>query len=133
MRRVLHPSLSPQERRQLFKDGLELFNRQDFYDCHEAFEEIWRSRSPEPRDLFQGLIQVAVGFFHFTHRERPDVARRVLAKGRRRLGSLAPESHGLDLDRLLRDVDRWHDWLADPRGTPPPLPRIHVLNDDHIR
>lgn len=119
----LHPQLSAAARRRLFERGVELFNRQEFFDCHEALEEIWRSTTPEPKDLFQGLIQVAVGFYHFLERQRPDVARRVLAKGRRRLEPLVTGGHGLDLATLLAEVRAWEDWLASPRSSRPPLPR----------
>lgn len=122
----LHPELDPAERRRLFRLGVELFNRGEHFACHEAWEEIWRSTTPEPRDLFQGLIQVAVGLHHFHVRRRGDVARRVLARGRRRLERVADRPHGLDLDRLLRDVAAWEAWLAAPGGEPPPMPRLAV-------
>ena len=133
MSRILHPELEPRQRRALFEEGIRLFNRGAFYDCHEAWEEIWRSTTPEPRDLFQGLIQVGVGMYHFFTRARPDVARRVLGKGRRRLAPLAPESHGLDLAVLLDSVDDWRRWLEDPRGEPPSPPRLRVVDPAKVR
>lgn len=132
MSRILHPTLRPAERRELFHEGIRLFNGGEYFDCHEAFEEIWRSTTPEPKDLFQGLIQVGVGLFHFFERRRPDVARRVLAKGWRRLEPLAPQSHGLDLEALLTAVNTWDSWLAAPRGQPPTAPRIKVLDADEV-
>lgn len=122
----LHPDLSPEERRRLFWRGIELFNRGELFDSHEAWEEIWRSTTPEPRDLFQGLIQVAVGLFHFHVRRRPDVARRVLDKGRRRLERVLESPHGLDIERLLAAVAEWDAWLAEPSGEPPRLPQLLV-------
>lgn len=124
----LHPVLDPAERRRLILVGVELFNSGRFYDCHEAWETVWRSTTPEPRDLFQGLIQVGVGFYHWRTRDRPDVARRVLGKGRRRLAPLGDLCLGFDLADLLRQVDRWRDWLGSeraPRERPsPPVLRI---------
>jgi uncharacterized protein len=129
----LHPELTHEERRQLFRDGIELFNQRCFFACHEVLETVWRSTDPEPKDLFQGLIQIAVGFFHHLERRRPDVACRVLAKGRRRLTPLAPASHGLDLDRLLTEVLSWEAWLEVPTGPSPALPRLVVLDHDQLR
>lgn len=126
MSRELHPRLRPAERRQLLLGGVELFNRGDFFAAHEAWEEIWRSTTPEPRDLFQGLIQVAVGLYHFLERRRPAPAARVMARGRRRLEPFAPSSQGLDLAALLAAVGRWEAWLAAAEGPPPPLPRIEA-------
>lgn len=130
--RILHPTLDPHRRRELFNEGVELFNRGDFFDCHEVLEEIWRSTTPEPRDLFQGLIQVGVGMFHFFERRHPRVARRVLAKGRHRLEPFAPESHGLDLASLLAAVEAWESWLEEPLGEPPAVPRIEVVDADKV-
>jgi predicted metal-dependent hydrolase len=59
MRADLHPDLDPAERRRLVRLGVDLFNRGDFFEAHEVLEEVWRSTRPEPRDLFQELIQVA--------------------------------------------------------------------------
>lgn len=125
--RELHPALSPAERRRLLARGVELFNAGAFYDCHEAFEEVWRSTTPEPRDLWQGLIQVAVGLHHAVDRGRPAPARRVLARGRRRLAALPSPCHGLDLAVLLAAAEDWDAWLAAPEGEPPPRPAIVVV------
>jgi hypothetical protein len=127
--RELHPSLSPEERQELFWRGVRLFNSRRFYDCHDAFETIWRSTTPEPRDLFQGLIQVAVGFYHYLERGKPHVALRVLNKGRRRLEPLAPVCHGIDLADLLDHVEGWRRWLEDPEGPRPAPPRLRVNNE----
>src|SRR6185503_690713 len=80
MTSALHPELEPEERRLLLLRGVELFNAARFYEAHEVWEEVWRSTTPEPKDLLQGLIQVAVGMVHHRDRGRPAVARRVLAK-----------------------------------------------------
>lgn len=122
--RELRPALSPAERRRLLARGVELFNAGAFYDCHEAFEEVWRSTTPEPRDLWQGLIQVAVGLHHALDRGRPDVGRRVLAKGRRRLAGLPSPCEGIHVAALLAAAEEWDRWLAAPAGEPPATPRI---------
>lgn len=137
-RRMLHPELSGDERRRLFLQGIELFNRGRFFDCHEAFEEIWRSTSPEPRDLFQGLIQVAVGLHHWLERGNARPAARILARGRRRLEPFAARGHGrphgLDLAALLHRVEAWKTWLTGERGGPPPeVPRLVVVDRAGVR
>jgi len=124
--RVLHPELTPEQRRRLFERGVDLFNRAAFYDCHEVFEEIWRSTTPEPRDLFQGLIQVAVGLHHYLQRGNPAAGRRVLGRGLKRLAPLGPAACGLDLETLCAAAERWQEWLANADGVPPPLPRLRA-------
>lgn len=122
----LHPDLAPAERRRLILHGVELFNRGEVFAAHEAWEEIWRSTRPEPRDLFQGLVQVAAGLHHAVDRGRREPARRVLARGCGRLAPLAPVACGLDLARLLEDLERWDRWLESGEGERPALPRLRI-------
>jgi hypothetical protein len=130
---ILHPTLTPEERQRLFWEGLDLFNGDQFFAAHESWEAIWRSTTPQPKDLFQGLIQLAAGMHHWAVRHRPTVAARVLAKGRARLEPFRPYSHGLDLELLIEAVLEWEDWLVEPVGEPPPAPRIEVVNSDAVR
>ena len=46
--------------------GILLFNARDFFAAHDVWEELWADcRGPEQR-FYQGLIQAAVGLFHYT-------------------------------------------------------------------
>jgi uncharacterized protein len=52
----------------LFLKGIEHFNRQDFFDAHEAWEELWKKESGPAKDFLQGLIQAATALHHFKKR-----------------------------------------------------------------
>jgi predicted metal-dependent hydrolase len=129
----LHPDLEPEERRHLLHHGVDLFNAARFFEAHEAWEEVWRSTTPDPKTLLQGLIQVAVAMVHHLDRGRPEVARRVLAKARRRIAPYAPAALGLDLVELLAIVDRWDRWLAERAGGAPALPTLRVRRPAELR
>jgi predicted metal-dependent hydrolase len=47
-------------------EAIELFNRQQFYDCHEVLEDdCWRPETHQPDKLWlQGILQIAVGYHH---------------------------------------------------------------------
>jgi len=122
--RALHPDLSPKERERLFREGIELFNRERFFEAHEAWEEIWRSTAPEPRGFFQGLIQVAAALHQFRDLKRREGPRRTLAKARRNLEPYAPATLGIDVEDLLRSVRKWETWLERPEGQSPPVPTL---------
>ncbi|HSS77902.1 MAG TPA: DUF309 domain-containing protein [Thermoanaerobaculia bacterium] len=126
--RELHPNLTPEERRQLFLKGIELFNSGQFYDSHEVWEDIWRSTTPEPRNLFQGLIQVAAALHHFLDLHRQEAPGRTLAKARIRLEPYAPVASGLDITGLLAQVGVWESWLTTKKGDRPPVPVVKVLD-----
>lgn len=128
MARILHPVLTASERAALVAEGIEHFNAGRFFEAHEAWEEIWRSTTPEPRELWRGLIQVAVGLYHHETRGNPAPARRVLARGLRRLEDYPQGTEGLDLVGLRATAALWESWLAGPRRTaPPPRPRVERI------
>ncbi|HEX5761178.1 MAG TPA: DUF309 domain-containing protein [Thermoanaerobaculia bacterium] len=130
--RVLHPDLTPEKRRTLVREGVERFNAGRFYDAHESWEEVWRSTTPEPRELFQGLVQIAAGMHHVLDRGRPEPGRRVLGKGRRRLEALPPVCCGLDVEALVAAVRAWEEWLPGCAGPAPPPPALRVLAADQV-
>lgn len=126
--RELHPVLTPERRRELIQEGIDLFNRGEYFPAHEAWEEIWRSTTPEPRDLFQGLVQLAAAFHHLHERKRPDVARRVLGKAKLRLAAVAPTAAHLDIATLASELAAWDTWLAIGEGAQPRPPQVHWQN-----
>ena len=48
-----------------YLDGIEHFNKCDFFEAHEVWEELWADYSGPSRKFYQGLIQVAVCLHHF--------------------------------------------------------------------
>lgn len=130
-RRILHPDLSPAERRRLFQEGIDLFNRGEFFLAHEAWEEIWRSTSPEPRELFQGLVQVAAGLHQILDLERKIGPRNTLAKARSHLEPCAPVTCGLDVAGLLESVRTWQEWL-EQGGERPAVPAIRIIEPEAV-
>lgn len=130
---TLHPVLSPDERRRLIREGIEQFHRGEFFAAHETWEEVWRSTTPEPRTLFQGLIQVAAALHQLLDLHRREGPRRTLAKARRNLEPYAPVALGLDVERLLDSVGLWQAWMEQRAGDPPPPPVLVVIDDEQLR
>jgi len=130
---ALHPDLTPEERTRLLIEGVDHFNAARFFEAHEVWEEVWRSTTPEPRQLLQGLIQIAVAMVHHRDRGRPAVARRVLAKGWRRVEPYRPSALGIDLEDLGRRVESWNGWLEHAAGEAPDLPRLLVARPAELR
>jgi predicted metal-dependent hydrolase len=57
------PVLDHEERQALVK-GIAEFNSGLFFECHDTLEEMWGGIRGPSRDFFQGLIQVAVAYYH---------------------------------------------------------------------
>lgn len=129
--RVLHPDLTPAERRRLFHQGIDLFNRGEFFAAHEAWEEIWRSTTPEPKKLFQGLVQVAAALHQALDLHRTIGPRKTFAKAHASLEPYLPFACGLDVKGLVESVRLWQEWL-EWDGERPALPAIQILEPDLV-
>src|SRR6516164_7847520 len=46
--------------------GILFFNAQDYFEAHEVWEDLWAESHGDERRFYQGLIQAAVGLFHFS-------------------------------------------------------------------
>jgi hypothetical protein len=46
--------------------GIHYFNEQDYFEAHEVWEDLWSESHGDERRFYQGLIQAAVGLFHFS-------------------------------------------------------------------
>jgi hypothetical protein len=47
--------------------GILFFNAQDYFEAHEVWEDLWAESHGDERRFYQGLIQAAVGLFHFSN------------------------------------------------------------------
>ncbi|BAU28619.1 hypothetical protein DFP93_105147 [Aneurinibacillus soli] len=82
----------------------------DYFECHEVLEEYWKSLSSEQnRDVWVGLIQIAVGLYH-QRRGNITGAKKILAASLTRLTPAELDWLGFAGD-LLRDaiIERLHD------------------------
>jgi GNAT superfamily N-acetyltransferase len=97
--------------------GIALLRAGEWFEAHEALEDVWRQAEPAERDFFQGLVHVAVAWYQ-AGRENRVGCERQLEKARRRLSPYVPAHGGLDLVGLLHSVDEARGRFPD---LPPPL------------
>ena len=86
-----------------FLQGIEEFNQQQFFECHETLEEIWLEEQGSERKFYQGLIQVAAGYFKL-QQGVPAGALKLLRTGVEKLEVYAPVFFGIDVDALIHSV-----------------------------
>lgn len=107
---------------QVFQRGVDLFNRGEFYDCHEVLEQIWvTSRQPE-RWFLQALIHFAVGFYHHRRGNRTGAVRQ-LRKGLKKIRGYLPQWGGVAVGDLERQVSE-RLRVIESGGTVREFPRI---------
>jgi len=83
-----------------FWHGIEQFNQQEFYACHDTLEAIWLEASEPERTLYQGILQIAVAIYHLSNQNLRG-AMILLGEGISRLSRYQPEYAGLDIQQLL--------------------------------
>jgi predicted metal-dependent hydrolase len=88
-----------------FKLGIEKFNSHEFYDCHDILEDVWFDVRGSSRRFYQGLIHIAVGFYHITIRKNPKGALSQLNKALEKLLPYSPSFQGVELENLLKRVN----------------------------
>jgi hypothetical protein len=86
--------------------GAVLYNARLYFETHELLEPIWMEQ-PRGRDkmILQGIIQAAVGLYHFQH-ENWRGGIRVLGYGLSKAEAGRPAFHGLAMDSLLDGLAR---------------------------
>ena len=102
---VPEPELSTEDRR-LLDRGMAEFNAGLFFECHDTLEEVWSGVRGSSRDFFQGLIQVAVGFYHLENDNRSG-ATTMFRRALFRLGKYGDRHAGVELSELRREVQAW--------------------------
>lgn len=90
------PAAYPRE----YVSGVELFNRQQFFECHEVWEDLWREADEPAKQFYKGLIQAAVSLLHLREGNLRG-ARKLLAGAHRYLDPFRPRRLGLDVDAFL--------------------------------
>jgi predicted metal-dependent hydrolase len=50
-----------------WNEGIRLFNERQFWEAHEAWEDVWHVLRDDRHTYVQGLIQAAAAFVHLTN------------------------------------------------------------------
>lgn len=90
--------------RQEFEQAIEYFNRQFFFECHDILEEIWLTAPAREKNFYQGILHVAVGYYHFDN-DNFKGSFSQLTKARERLNSFLPEYRGVNLEDLVHQSE----------------------------
>ncbi len=88
---------------ELFEKGIEYFNSGHFFEAHDTFEEIWMDERGAGVQFYQGLVQLATGFYHL-RMDNLKGAESQLNKGITKLKKYKPEYQNLELTELLNQV-----------------------------
>src|SRR5262245_62971947 len=102
--------------------GVALFNDGDFFEAHEAWEELWMETTGPEKQFIQGLIQAAVGLCHFCNGNLRGAAK-LYQSSRDYMSRYPTPFWGLDQEAFWRQMEKcFGPVLAvpdPPRALPP--------------
>ena len=98
-----------------FIKGIEEFNNGLYFECHETLEEIWLEEHGEERKFYQGIIQIAAGYFKWEQKV-PAGAIKLWHSGLEKLEPYGPVYLGIDVESFVVAVKE----------------NLHELTDSHL-
>ena len=112
--------------------AVEEFNRGEWFQCHETLEELWVGQQGELRDLYQGVLQIAVALHHWRNGNFKGAVI-LLQGGGDCLKHVSPVCLQLDVARLRDDAAVFLRSLSAAgeermaEVDPALVPRLHLL------
>jgi predicted metal-dependent hydrolase len=109
----------------LYLAGIAHFNVCDFFEAHEAWEELWTEYQGPSRKFYQGLIQAAVALHHFGNGNIRG-SRKLYYSTRNYLEPYRPVHIGLDLEKFLQQFEQC---FAEVTASQEDFPQIEIVAD----
>jgi predicted metal-dependent hydrolase len=88
----------------LVREGIDRFNRKAFFEAHESLETAWRAEPGKVRDLYHGVLQLAVAWHH-VERGSYSGALHSLARAQHWRAGFPRECQGLKVDSIRAQVE----------------------------
>ncbi|MBE7434874.1 MAG: DUF309 domain-containing protein [Anaerolineales bacterium] len=84
-------------------EGIQLFNEGKYFEAHEELEIAWNEEPGPIRDLYRGILQVAVTYLHIT-RGNYDGAVKVHARSLKWIQGWSDVCRGINVGKLRSDL-----------------------------
>lgn len=113
------------------REGIELFNERRYFEAHEVIEHEWHAERGPIRRLYQGILQIGVGFYHALNGNHKGAVL-LLTDGIEKTSDFVPATLGVDTGRLVEEAQRCLDVIRElPPGQldgfdPDTIPFIEV-------
>ncbi len=85
--------------------GLELFNQGKYFDAHEVLEEAWREEHGAVRELYRGILQISVAYYHLLHGNYIGAVK-MFQRSHTWLDPFPDHCCGIDLARFRQDFEQ---------------------------
>ncbi|HAN75061.1 MAG TPA: DUF309 domain-containing protein [Planktothrix sp. UBA8407] len=91
----------PQE----FWQGVEEFNQQQFYACHDTLEALWMEAPQPEKKFYQGVLQIAVGLYHLSQKNWKGAVI-LMGEGLAKLDYYYPDYSGINVEQLMEETSQ---------------------------
>jgi len=92
--------------------GMERFNRGEYFESHEDLEEAWNEDQSEARDLYRAILQIAVAYLQI-ERGNYRGAVKMFLRVRQWIDPLPDCCRGVNIAGLRTDAYRVHEALTE--------------------
>ena len=83
--------------------GIDYFNYERFWECHEVLEGAWKKSEGKEKELIQGIILVAAALVHYQKNEN-EICLSIFNRALEKIGSAKGKYHKIDVDALRDKV-----------------------------
>ena len=98
----MHPKL---------REAVHLFNRREYFSCHQVLEEAWTEIAAEDQAFYEALIRFATGLHLRFNRGASQGTINLFTQRLMRLENYRPSHHGINVARLYTDMDKHAEHL----------------------
>jgi predicted metal-dependent hydrolase len=85
--------------------GIQLFNRGEYFEAHEALELAWREEPGPIREFYRGVLQIGVAYHHILHGNYRG-ALKMFSRAKKWLVAYPAVCRGVNLAQLKSDAQK---------------------------
>ena len=87
------------EKEKAISEGVDYFNNERFWECHEILEGVWKNCDGNEKFLVQGLILVAAGLVHY-QKDEDSICISIFNRALEKLENSNGNYHNIDIDKI---------------------------------
>jgi hypothetical protein len=91
------------DKEEALAEGVQLFNDERFWECHEVLEQAWHVSKGVERDAIQSIILTAAAFVHYQKGEE-EICLSILRRAKAKM-TTAKTYEKMNFQELVRDID----------------------------
>lgn len=92
---------------ELAREGIHELNSGEYFEQHELLEEAWLAEKRPVREMYQGILQVGVAFFHMENNNWSGAVK-LFRRGLPKLRNLPEVCQGVEIGMFYRQADSIH-------------------------